>query len=91
MFSLQDPLSDIRKATFFTLSNLILRDMIRIQGHISTMAKCIIDQDQELNKMSRTFFIQLSHKENNLYNILPDIFSHLVENTEDEDLRVIMK
>ncbi|XP_044764011.1 condensin complex subunit 1 [Coccinella septempunctata] len=89
--SLVDPLSDIRKATFFTLSNLILRDMIRIQGHISTMAKCIIDQDVDLNKMSRTFFVQLSHKENNLYNILPDIFSHLVETTETEDLRVIMR
>lgn len=89
--SLMDSSSDIRKATFFTLSNLILRDMIRIQGHISTMAKCIIEQDKELNTMSRTFFIQLSQKENNLYNVLPDIFSHLVETTETEDLRVIMR
>ncbi|KAK9876242.1 hypothetical protein WA026_012541 [Henosepilachna vigintioctopunctata] len=89
--SLQNPIDKIRKATFFTLSNLILRDMIRVQGHIATMAKCIIDSNVELNVMSRTFFIQLSHKENNLYNVLPDIFSHLVEEMETEDFRTVIR
>ncbi|KAL3271523.1 hypothetical protein HHI36_022001 [Cryptolaemus montrouzieri] len=89
--SLQDPSDKIRKATFFTLSNLILRDMIRMFGYISAMAKCILDKDEELNTMSRNFFVQLSHKENNLYNTLPDIFSHLVEELETDDLRTIMK
>ncbi|KAJ8939307.1 hypothetical protein NQ314_011165 [Rhamnusium bicolor] len=90
---LKDPLDSIRKATFFTLSNLILRDMIRAHSHISEMVCCLVDEDKELNGMCKTFFVNLSHKENNLYNVLPDIFSHLmdVDTMSEEDIRGIMK
>lgn len=93
VFRLKDPKDSIRKATFFTLSNLILRDMIRAHSHISEMVGCLVDEDPELRGMCRNFFVILSHKENNLYNVLPDIFSHLMELQliSEEDIRRIMK
>lgn len=92
-FRLKDPLDCIRKATFFTLSNLILRDMIRAHSHISEMVTCLNDEDPELSGMCKTFFINLSHKENNLYNVLPDIFSHLIESdtVTDAQMKQTMK
>lgn len=75
------------------LSNLILRDMILVHGHISEMARSIVDQDEDLKGMSRNFFTLLSNKANNLYSVLPDIFSHLcdLEELQEADLRTIMK
>ncbi|KAF5285103.1 hypothetical protein FQA39_LY16792 [Lamprigera yunnana] len=90
---LLDSCFDVRKSTFYVLANLILRDMIRVQGHISEMARCIVDEHQELRAMSKNFFTQLSHKANNLYNVLPDIFSHLSDCPllGEENLKLIMK
>ncbi|XP_030754810.1 condensin complex subunit 1 [Sitophilus oryzae] len=90
---LKDPSINIRKATFFTLSGLILRDMIRANSYISQMVGCLVDEDTELSSMCRTFFVTLAQKENNLYTMLPDIFSHLVNLKEikDEDVKEIMK
>lgn len=80
-------------AAFYTLSSLILRDMIRAHSHIPEMATCLADSNEDMKAMCKIFFIKLSHKENNLYNALPDIFTHLI-NTEkitDEDVLTIMK
>lgn len=67
--------------------------MIRVQGRISELAYCIMDENECLRDMSKTFFIQLSHKANYLYNVLPDTFSHLndMQNIETTNLREIMK
>lgn len=75
------------------LSNMILRDMILVHGHISEMARSIVDEDENLNSMSKNFFSLLSHKTNSLYSVLPDIFSHLcdLEELQEENLRTIMK
>lgn len=89
---LSDPDLKIRKATFFTLSSLILRDMIRAHSHIHLMVNSLIDDDEGLRSMCRTFFITLAQKEDNLYSLLPDIFSHLMEsNISDEHSKDIMK
>ncbi|KAL1512984.1 hypothetical protein ABEB36_002478 [Hypothenemus hampei] len=90
---LKDPSVEIRRATFFTLSCLILRDMVRAHCNVPLMAYGLIDVDQDLNDMSRTFFITFSKKENNLYNILPDLFSQLISSEEiaEEKVREIMK
>ncbi|XP_048518425.1 condensin complex subunit 1 [Dendroctonus ponderosae] len=84
---------EIRTATFYSLSCLILRDMIRAHSHIHLMVNGLIDPDKELSSMCRTFFTTLSQKENNLYNILPDIFSHLMESDSisEENSKYIMK
>lgn len=67
--------------------------MILVHGHISEMACCIVDPDENLNSMSKNFFTQLARKANNLYSVLPDIFSHLsdMEELKEDDLRCIMK
>lgn len=90
---LKDPSVEIRKATFFTLSGLILRDMIRAHSSIHLMVNSLTDPDKELTSMCRTFFVTLSQKENNLYNVLPDIFAHLMASQEitEEDSKNIMK
>ncbi|KAK4878019.1 hypothetical protein RN001_010525 [Aquatica leii] len=90
---LRDDCQEVRRTGFFILANLILRDMIRVQGHISEMACCIVDAEEQLRNMSKNFFTQLSHKGNNLYNVLPDIFLHLCENKSlnEENLKFIMK
>ncbi|RZC35597.1 condensin complex subunit 1, partial [Asbolus verrucosus] len=90
---LKDPRVEVRKTAFFALSNLILRDMIRAHSHISEMAACLIDEKQEMRNMCKTFFGRLAQKENNLANVIPDIFSHLVklEEVSEENLRFIMK
>lgn len=93
IFSLNDSLPITRIATFFTLSSLILRDMIRAHSHIPQMAVCLADSNEELRAMCKTFFVKLSHKENNLYNALPDIFTHLIhtDRITDDDIHEIMK
>ncbi|CAG9833306.1 unnamed protein product [Diabrotica balteata] len=83
--SLNDPLAEVRRSSFFILSKLILSDMIRAHSHIPKMAACLANQDEDLRIMCKTFFLKLSHKENNLYNALPDIFSHFVELKIDEE------
>ncbi|XP_074029546.1 CAP-D2 condensin subunit [Leptinotarsa decemlineata] len=90
--SLKDPLPQTRKATFFSLSNLILRDMIRAHSHIPEMASCLADEDPGMRSMAKTFFAKLAHKENNLYNALPDIFTHVMgqESVDDEGVKNTM-
>lgn len=68
--------------------------MILVHGHISEMARCIVDEDATLNSMSKHFFTLLARKANNLYSVLPDIFSHLSDSNnelDENDLRTIMK
>ncbi|XP_017786740.1 PREDICTED: condensin complex subunit 1 [Nicrophorus vespilloides] len=89
---LEDKSVEIRKSAFFILSNLILRDMIRAQGHISEMAISIVDEEDDMRQMASNFFVQLSHKANNLYTVLPDIFTHLCDKVKDEEqLKTILK
>lgn len=90
---LNDPKFKVRKTAFYVIANLILSDMIRVQTGIATMAKVLVDKEVTLRIMSKDFFISFSHKVNNLYNALPDIFSHLIEDKEisEEDVRSIMK
>lgn len=68
--------------------------MLRVKSHIAFMAIFISEEENnELSNMSKNFFSTLSIKDNHLYNVLPDIFSHLV-NTKDineDQFRFIMK
>lgn len=89
---LNDTLPEVRRSSFFIVSRLILGDMIRAHSHIPKMASCLANEDADLRTMCKTFFLKLSHKENNLYNVLPDIFSHFIDNgIDDEGLKNTMK
>lgn len=90
---MKDSDDKVRIAAFKVLSNLILRDMILAHGHVAEMAWCLVDKNETLKSMSKHFFNLLANKSNNLYNVLPDIFSHLCDSEEmdEKDLRHIMK
>lgn len=83
----------MRLQTFVVLKNLILGDMIRVQGTIAEMVRCMVDPEQELRDMTTVFFKSLAQKANILYNMIPDIFSHLCDETvlSEENLRFVMK
>lgn len=62
-----------------TLSNLIMREMIRVKGQVSELALCMVDENAEISKMSRHLFQDLAKKGNALYNVILDIFSKLTD------------
>jgi condensin complex subunit 1 len=60
------------------LTHLILNDMIKVKGQVSEMALRLEDDDERVADLARLFFHELSHKDNAVYNILPDVISNLV-------------
>lgn len=88
---LKDEHLEVRRTTFYILSNLLLRDMIRIKGESSSMAGSIVDKNPEISQMAKHFFQDLSQKSCNMHNFLPDIFSHLcAEKYSTSDIQTIM-
>ena len=59
------------------LMHLILNDMIKVKGQVYEMAICMESEDHRIADLARLFFSELSRKGNHLYNILPDLISHL--------------
>ncbi|VEN54794.1 unnamed protein product [Callosobruchus maculatus] len=90
--NLKDPDASIRRSVFFFMSMLMLKDVIRPHSHIPEMATAFLDESEEIRGMCRTFFTKLAHKENNLYNALPDVFNHLsIVVQEDAKMLEFMK
>lgn len=83
----------VRKTAFFILSNLVLRDMIKVRSHISEMAACMFDPSREIADICKIFFGRLAQKDNNLVNLIPDILSQLIkmDDLNDENLHNILK
>ena len=79
---LKDEDFHVRKNTMMILTFLILNGMIKVKGQISEMALCTEDNDPRIKAMARSFFKELSTKDNAIYNNLPDIISNL--STADE-------
>ncbi|XP_065304685.1 condensin complex subunit 1-like isoform X2 [Dermacentor albipictus] len=91
---LQDPSRDVKMGTLKTVSFLILNDMIKVKGQISDIAAMVMDKDAELADMCRNFFFELGSKGNALYNLLPDIISHLSDEEhgiDENNFHVVMK
>ncbi|RWS27166.1 condensin complex subunit 1-like isoform X1 [Leptotrombidium deliense] len=95
---LYSPLRDrdvvVRTCALKVLSRLILSDMIKVKGQISEMAVLIVDEESNLSSMARLFFTELGKKQNAIYNVLPDIISHLSDTEfgiEEESFKIIMK
>lgn len=82
---LNDPDVNVRKNAIKVLSRLILSDMVKAKGQISEMAKLIVDDDVALSSLAQMFFNEFKKKENAIYNILPDIISHLSGGDEEID------
>jgi condensin complex subunit 1 len=91
---LRDSDVTVKMNTLKVLSRLILSDMLKVKGQISEIAVLMVDENQVLSSSSRLFFTELGKKQNAIYNVLPDIISHLsdIENgLQEEDFRVVMK
>ncbi|XP_029680531.1 condensin complex subunit 1 [Formica exsecta] len=76
---LRDEDVNVRRTCVRMLSNLIMREMIRVKGQVSELALCIIDEDKQIQQDTKEFFNQLAQKGNALYNIVPDILSRLAD------------
>jgi condensin complex subunit 1 len=91
---LRDSDVTVKMNTLKVLSRLILSDMVKVKGQISEIAVLMVDQNDILSASSKLFFTELGKKQNAIYNVLPDIISHLsnTENRlEEEDFRTVMK
>lgn len=91
---LKDESSLVRIYTVKVLSNLILNDMVKVKGHVSEMARCTVDTDEDIAMLIKKFFTELSTKGNAIYNVMPDIISRLSSpdaNVKEEQFQEIMK
>ncbi|RWS10767.1 condensin complex subunit 1-like isoform X3 [Dinothrombium tinctorium] len=95
---LYSPLRDrdvtVRTNALKVISRLILSDMVKVKGQISEMAVLMVDDNPNLSSMAKLFFTELGKKQNAIYNVLPDIISHLSDTEigiEENNFRSIMK
>lgn len=76
---LRDEDVNVRRTCVRMLSNLIMREMIRVKGQVSELALCVIDEDEKIRQDTKEFFSQLAQRGNALYNVIPDILSRLAD------------
>ncbi|CAF1202124.1 unnamed protein product, partial [Didymodactylos carnosus] len=96
---LRDRSVNVRLAALKTISNLILKEMVKPKGQISEIAMCIIDEHSQIASLAISFFMELSKRQHGdaLFNILPDILGNLVggggenRNLSEEDFERIME
>ncbi|CAF4028298.1 unnamed protein product, partial [Rotaria sordida] len=83
---LRDRSDNVRLAALKTISNLILKEMMKSKGQISEIALCIIDKHPQIATLATSFFSELAKRQHGqaLFNILPDIFSNLVDDKLDK-------
>lgn len=82
---LRDSDVKVRKNAVMVLTHLILNDMIKVKGQVSEMAIRLEDDVERVQNLARLFFLEVSHKGNAIYNMLPDVISHLAH--EDSGLK----
>ncbi|XP_037016012.2 condensin complex subunit 1 isoform X1 [Artibeus jamaicensis] len=91
---LRDPAQQVRKTAGLVMTHLILKDMVKVKGQVSEMAVLLIDPAPQIAALAKTFFNELSHKGNAIYNLLPDIISRLSDpegGVEEQPFHIIMK
>lgn len=91
---LRDEDVGVKKCALKVLARLILSDMVKVKGYISEIAVLIVDNDDVLSSSSRLFFTELGKKQNAIYNVLPDLISHLSDKKDglnEEDFRTVIK
>lgn len=91
---LRDPSRSVRRTALIVMTHLILRDMVKVKGQISEIAVLLVDDDEEISLLARSFFNELSCKGNTVYNLLPDIISRLSDvecGIEEEPFHAVMR
>ncbi|NXU65498.1 CND1 protein, partial [Horornis vulcanius] len=91
---LRDPCPSVRQTAGLVMTHLILKDMVKVKGQVSEMAALLIDPEEEIVGVAQNFFGELANKGNAVYNLLPDIISHLSDpnsGIEEESFHTIMR
>ncbi|NWV26460.1 CND1 protein, partial [Origma solitaria] len=91
---LRDPCPSVRQTAGLVMTHLILKDMVKVKGQVSEMATLLIDPEDEIVGVAQNFFSELANKGNAVYNLLPDIISHLSDpnsGIEEESFHTIMR
>ncbi|XP_030327492.1 condensin complex subunit 1 isoform X2 [Strigops habroptila] len=91
---LRDPCPSVRWMAGLVMTHLILKDMVKVKGQVSEMAVLLIDPEEAIMRVAQNFFSELSNKGNAIYNLLPDIISHLSDpncSIEEESFHTIMR
>ncbi|XP_058681359.1 condensin complex subunit 1 [Ammospiza caudacuta] len=91
---LRDPCPSVRQTAGLVMTHLILKDMVKVKGQVSEMAALLIDPEEAIVAVAQNFFGELASKGNAVYNLLPDIISHLSDpnsSIEEESFHTIMR
>lgn len=67
----------VQRTCLMTVTFLILAGQVKVKGQLSSMAKCLENEDQGISDMCKLFFTELATKDNAIYNGFIDIFSGL--------------
>ena len=62
----------MKKDMLTVLTHLILNGMIKVKGQLGEIAKCLEDEELCIPDLAKLFFMDLSMKDNTIYNNLPD-------------------
>lgn len=83
----------VQRTCLMTVTFLILAGQVKVKGQLSSMAKCLENEDQGISDMCKLFFTELATKDNAIYNGFIDIFSGLSndETLEDGSRKRIVK
>ncbi|KAL0985119.1 hypothetical protein UPYG_G00153120 [Umbra pygmaea] len=91
---LSDDNPSVRQTAVTVLTQLVLKDVLKVKGHVSEVAVLLIDPEAHIASLALNFFNELASKDNAIYNLLPDIISRLSDperGMTQEDFHTIMK
>ncbi|TRY69717.1 hypothetical protein DNTS_035402 [Danionella cerebrum] len=91
---LSDENASVRLTTIMVLTQLVLKDVMKIKGQVSEVAVLLLDPEPHIANLALNFFNELAAKDNAIYNLLPDIISRLSDperGMNEEDFNTIMK
>ncbi|XP_053700032.1 condensin complex subunit 1 [Synchiropus splendidus] len=91
---LSDKVPSVRQTAVTVLTQLVLKDVLKVKGQVSEVAVLLIDPEAHIASLALNFFNELATKDNAVYNLLPDIISRLSDPERGmscEDFNTIMK
>uniref|UniRef100_A0A8B9J8Q9 Condensin complex subunit 1 n=1 Tax=Astyanax mexicanus TaxID=7994 RepID=A0A8B9J8Q9_ASTMX len=89
-----DENASVRLTSITVLTQLVLKDVMKVKGQVSEVAVLLLDSEPHIASLALNFFNELSAKDNAIYNLLPDIISRLSDperGMKEEDFNTIMK
>ncbi|KAG7329017.1 hypothetical protein KOW79_007191 [Hemibagrus wyckioides] len=84
----------VRLTAITVLTQLVLKDVMKVKGQVSEVAALLLDPEPHIDNLAVNFFNELAAKDNAIYNLLPDIISRLSDperGMKEEDFSTVMK